>query len=144
MTGYPIIDAGMRELYDTGYMHNRVRMIVASFLVKNLRIDWREGFKWFWECLLDADLANNSANWQWVSGSGADAAPYFRIFNPITQSKKFDPEGEYIKKYVPELKDLPAQYIYEPWKLDNINYPKPIIDLSESRQESLRIYKNLI
>jgi deoxyribodipyrimidine photo-lyase len=103
MTGYPIIDAGMRQLYETGYMHNRVRMIVGSFLVKNLLIHWKYGQEWFWDTLVDADIASNSASWQWVAGTGADAAPYFRIFNPVTQSKKFDPNGDYIKKYIPEL-----------------------------------------
>lgn len=153
-TGIPIIDAGMRELWQTGYMHNRVRMVVASFLVKNLLIDWRHGAKWFWETLFDADLANNSASWQWVAGSGADAAPYFRIFNPITQSEKFDPEGIYIKKYVPELTLLPTKYLFDPWLapeevLQNakikigIDYPKPIIDLKKSRENALNIFKLL-
>ena len=107
LTGYPIIDAGMRQLWQTGYMHNRVRMVVASFLVKNLNIDWRHGRDWFWECLFDADLANNSASWQWIAGCGADAALYFRIFNPTLQAEKFDPDGEYIRHFVPELKDIP-------------------------------------
>ena len=112
LTGYPIIDAGMRELWKTGYMHNRLRMITGSFLVKNLLLHWQHGEKWFWDCLFDADYASNSASWQWVAGTGTDAAPYFRIFNPITQGKKFDPEGEYIKKYVPELKNIPHKYLY--------------------------------
>ena len=103
LTGYPIVDAGMRELWKTGYMHNRVRMIVGSFLVKNLLIHWKEGERWFWDCLIDADLASNSASWQWVAGTGADAAPYFRIFNPVLQGSKFDPEGKYTKKYLPCL-----------------------------------------
>ena len=107
LTGYPIIDAGMRQLWQTGFMHNRVRMIVASFLVKNNLVDWRKGQDWFWDTLFDADLASNSASWQWVAGSGADAAPYFRIFNPLLQSEKFDPDGDYIVKYVPELTSLP-------------------------------------
>ena len=102
-TGYPIVDAGMRELWHTGVMHNRVRMVVASFLVKHLLIDWREGEKWFWDTLVDADAGNNPANWQWVAGSGADAAPYFRIFNPILQGEKFDPDGDYVRRWVPEL-----------------------------------------
>lgn len=102
-TGYPIVDAGMRELWQTGYMHNRVRMIVGSFLVKNLLLHWHHGRDWFWNCLVDADLANNSASWQWIAGSGADAAPYFRIFNPVIQGEKFDPEGIYTRKFVPEL-----------------------------------------
>ena len=155
LTGYPIVDAGMRELYQTGYMNNRVRMIVASFLVKNLLIHWNEGQKWFWECLFDADLANNSASWQWVAGSGADAAPYFRIFNPVLQAKKFDPDGKYIKKFVPELKNLENKYLFAPWEVDdkilksrNIilgsNYPKPIVDLKESRNIALKAFETLV
>lgn len=154
LTGYPIVDAGMRELWQTGYMHNRVRMIVGSFLIKNLLIHWQEGEKWFWDCLVDADLANNSASWQWVAGSGADAAPYFRIFNPTTQAKKFDPEGLYIKKFIPELKSLQIPYLFEPWKasasvLKNAGitlgetYPYPIIDLAESRQKALFYFSTL-
>ena len=150
-TGYPIVDAGMRELWQTGYMHNRLRMIVGSFLVKNLLIDWRFGERWFWDCLVDADLASNSASWQWVAGSGADAAPYFRIFNPITQGLKFDPEGEYTKKYVPELRNLPNKYLFSPWEApENIladagielgkNYPKPIVDLKLSRETALEAF----
>ena len=150
-TGYPIVDAGMRELWQTGYMHNRLRMIVGSFLVKNLLIDWRFGERWFWDCLVDADLASNSASWQWVAGSGADAAPYFRIFNPITQGLKFDPEGEYTKKYVPELRDLPNKYLFSPWEVpENIladagielgkNYPKPMVDLKLSRETALEAF----
>ena len=153
-TGYPIVDAGMRELWETGYMHNRVRMIVASFLVKNLLIDWRLGEEWFWECLVDADLANNAMNWQWVAGCGADAAPYFRIFNPITQAQKFDPEGEYIRRFIPELKNLPNNYLFDPAKAPPIvlanakviigeNYPKPIVDLARSRREALEIFSAL-
>ncbi len=146
-TGYPIIDAGMRELWQTGYMHNRVRMIVASFLVKNLMIDWREGARWFWDCLFDADLANNSASWQWVAGSGADAAPYFRIFNPVTQSKKFDPDGEYIRRFVPELKDCPVRYIHEPWTIPEEqtckDYCSPIIDLKTTRIAALEAFKQV-
>lgn len=153
-TGYPIVDAGMRELWQTGYMHNRVRMITASFLVKNLLVDWRLGAKWFWDCLVDADLASNSASWQWVAGSGADSAPYFRIFNPVIQGEKFDPNGEYVKKYIPELSKLPAKYIHRPFdapidiltkagiKLGK-NYPKPIVDLSISRQKALDAYKSI-
>ncbi|MGY0217291.1 cryptochrome/photolyase family protein [Endozoicomonadaceae bacterium StTr2] len=145
-TGYPIIDAGMRELWQTGYMHNRVRMIVASFLIKNLMIDWREGAKWFWDTLFDADLANNSASWQWVAGCGADAAPYFRIFNPVTQSKKFDPDGEYIRRFVPELSDCSSREIHAPWessKADSIDYPQPVVDLQSSRKEALEAFKQL-
>ena len=125
-TGIPIIDAGMRELWQTGYMHNRVRMIVGSFLVKNLLIDWRHGERWFWDCLLDADMASNCASWQWVAGSGADAAPYFRIFNPLLQGEKFDPEGEYVSRYCPELSAMPKEYIHQPW-----NAPQQILDSAE-------------
>lgn len=153
-TGYPIVDAGMRELWTTGFMHNRVRMIVASFLVKDLLIDWREGEKWFWECLVDADLANNTANWQWVAGSGADAAPYFRIFNPSLQGERFDKEGIYVKKWLPELSKLPNKFIHEPWKADQKtlefcgielgkNYPNRIVDHAAARDLALFAYKNL-
>ncbi len=148
-TGYPIVDAGMRELWHTGYMHNRVRMIVASFLIKDLFIDWRVGASWFFNTLLDADLANNSASWQWVAGSGADAAPYFRIFNPVLQGEKFDPNGEYIKRWVPELKSIPIKWIHTPWLApkNNLNihigqdYPAPIVDHSEARKAALDYYK---
>ena len=150
-TGYPIVDAGMRELWHTGWMHNRVRMIVASFLVKDLMIPWQRGADWFLDTLVDADLANNSASWQWVAGCGADAAPYFRIFNPITQSRKFDPDGEYIRRWIPELKNLNAADIHSPWTvapLDlaaagvtlNDNYPSPIVDHSLARQRTLDAY----
>ncbi|MDH3377016.1 MAG: DNA photolyase family protein [Gammaproteobacteria bacterium] len=153
MTGYPIVDAGMRELWETGYMHNRVRMIVGSFLVKNLRIHWRQGANWFWDCLADADLASNSASWQWIAGCGADAAPFFRIFNPVTQSRKFDADGNYIRRYIPELAALPAKYSHAPWEtpadiLDNAgitlgkDYPKPIVDLIASRQWALQAFKS--
>lgn len=153
-TGYPIVDAGMRELWQTGQMHNRVRMIVGSFLVKNLLLDWREGEKWFWDCLVDADLASNSASWQWVAGSGADAAPYFRIFNPILQGEKFDPDGEYTRKFVPELKNLPAKFLYKPWEAPTEileksgiklgeNYPHPIVKIDESRDLALKAFKAL-
>ena len=153
-TGYPLVDAGMRELWQTGYMHNRVRMVVASFLIKNLRINWREGEAWFWKLLVDADLASNSFNWQWVAGSGYDAAPYFRIFNPTTQGKKFDKHGDYVKHWIPELKNIPDKYLYEPWlapeeilkkahvELEK-NYPKPIVDLKISRQQALNNFKKL-
>ena len=154
LTGYPIVDAGMRELWQTGYMHNRVRMITASFLIKNLMIHWQEGHNWFWDCLLDADIANNGASWQWVAGSGFDAAPYFRVFNPTTQAQKFDPDGEYIKKYIPELKKIPLKNLFEPWKTpDNIlrgfniklgkDYPYPIVDLKESREKTLNAFNTL-
>lgn len=150
-TGYPIVDAGMRELWETGYMHNRVRMIVGSFLVKNLALHWHHGRDWFWDCLVDADLANNSAGWQWIAGCGADAAPYFRIFNPILQSEKFDPEGEYIRHFVPELSKLPLKYLFKPWeapdyilKAANVrlgeNYPFPIVDFDVSRKQALSSY----
>ena len=154
MTGYPIVDAGMRELYQTGYMHNRVRMIVGSFLVKNLRLHWKEGEKWFWDCLFDADHANNAASWQWIAGCGADAAPYFRVFNPITQAEKFDPDGSYIKKYVPELRFLPEKYIGAPFaapadilRAANITlgktYPHPLVDAKQSRLDALAAFATL-
>lgn len=153
-TGYPVIDAGMRELWQTGYMHNRVRMLVASFLVKNLMIHWHKGRDWFWDCLVDADLANNSASWQWVAGSGADAAPYFRIFNPVTQGEKFDKDGAYTRKFVPEISSLPDKYLHKPWLApENIReeagvilgktYPNPIVDLAETRNQALEAYKKL-
>ena len=153
-TGYPIVDAGMRELRKTGYMHNRVRMIVGSFLVKNLLIDWRIGEEWFWDNLFDADIANNSAGWQWVGGSGADAAPYFRIFNPITQGQKFDPKGEYTKLYLPELKNLPSKFLFNPWEAPSEirkqarvslgqNYPFPIVDIKDSRNKALEAFKSI-
>ncbi len=153
-TGYPIVDAGMRELWQTGYMHNRVRMIVGSFLVKNLLLHWHHGEKWFWDCLVDADLANNSASWQWVAGCGADAAPYFRIFNPITQGHKFDPSGEYTRTYVPELKHLPDKYLFSPWEASQDilqhagvslgeTYPNPIVPLMISRERALSAFAAL-
>ena len=152
LTGYPIVDAGMRELWQTGYMHNRVRMIVGSFLVKNLLIHWHHGEAWFWDCLFDSDLASNSASWQWIAGCGADAAPYFRIFNPITQGEKFDADGRYTRRYVPELADLPDKYLFQPWSAPaevlqraNVilgkNYPQPIVDLKSSRQRALDAYQ---
>ena len=154
LTGFPIVDAGMRELWQTGYMHNRVRMIVASFLVKNLLIHWREGAAWFWDCLFDADLASNSASWQWCAGSGADAAPYFRIFNPVLQSEKFDPDGDYLLRYCPELRGLPAQLRHQPWKASStqlqaagirlgIDYPCPMLDLKTTRERALQKYRAL-
>jgi len=150
-TGYPIVDAGMRELWATGYMHNRVRMVTASFLTKHLLIDWRAGERWFWDKLVDADLASNSCSWQWVAGSGADAAPYFRIFNPTTQGEKFDAAGEYVRRWVPELAQLPDKYLHKPWDapaavlqeagltLDE-HYPKPIVDHREAREAALAAY----
>lgn len=151
-TGIPIVDAGMRELWQTGYMHNRVRMIVASFLVKNLLIHWHHGLDWFDDTLFDADPANNPASWQWVAGSGADAAPYFRIFNPVTQSQKFDPDGRYIRTYVPEIAALPDRSLHAPWeapalvlKAANITlgttYPMPLVDLKDSRARALAAFE---
>jgi deoxyribodipyrimidine photo-lyase len=153
-TGFPIVDAGLRELWQTGYMHNRVRMIVASFLIKNLLIHWRYGADWFWDCLVDADLANNSASWQWCAGSGADAAPYFRIFNPVLQSQKFDAEGHYLLRYCPELGGLPARLRHQPWQASDaqlqaagirlgIDYPKPMVDLKITRERALQRFKAL-
>ncbi|HEX4675616.1 MAG TPA: deoxyribodipyrimidine photo-lyase [Steroidobacteraceae bacterium] len=154
LTGYPIVDAGMRELWTTGWMHNRVRMVAASFLVKHLLIDWRTGEQWFWDTLVDADPANNAANWQWVAGSGADAAPYFRIFNPILQGEKFDPNGDYVRRWVPELARLPAKIIHKPWtakpeQLDAAGvrlgktYPRPIVDHDMARRRALLNVKSL-
>ncbi|MDC1050893.1 deoxyribodipyrimidine photo-lyase [Candidatus Marinimicrobia bacterium] len=140
-TGYPIVDAAMRELWETGYMHNRMRMVTASFLVKNLLIDWRLGESWFWDCLLDADYASNIAGWQWTAGTGADAAPYFRIFNPILQGEKFDNKGEYTLKYVPELKNIPLKYLQRPWEYSkNLDYVSRIINLKDSRDNALYQY----
>ncbi len=144
-TGYPIVDAGMRELWHTGWMHNRVRMIVASFLTKHLLIHWSEGEKWFWDCLTDADSASNSASWQWVAGCGADAAPYFRIFNPITQGEKFDKTRAYVRKWVPEVADLPDDLIYRPWEASPMfkpkDYPAPIVEHSQARERALLAYE---
>jgi deoxyribodipyrimidine photo-lyase len=150
-TGYPIVDAGMRELWHSGVMHNRVRMVVASFLVKHLLIDWREGERWFWDTLVDADAGSNPANWQWVAGSGADAAPYFRVFNPILQGEKFDPDGAYVRRWVPELARLPASLIHQPWSATPLelqvaqvelgkSYPEPIIDHKQGRERALQAY----
>ncbi len=153
-TGYPIVDAGMRQLWQTGWMHNRVRMIVASFLVKDLFIHWRRGEDWFWDTLVDADLASNSAGWQWVAGSGADAAPYFRIFNPVSQGEKFDPNGDYVRNYVPELANLPKRAIHAPWTADRAtlaqagvvlgkDYPMPIVDHAEARKKALAAFEKI-
>ena len=144
-TGYPIVDAGMRELWESGWMHNRVRMIAASFLVKHLLQPWQAGARWFWDTLVDADLASNSASWQWVAGCGADAAPYFRIFNPVLQGEKFDPEGTYVRKWLPELQDLPNSHIHKPWELAEPpqSYPQPIIDLSAGRRRALEAYETI-
>lgn len=150
-TGYPMVDAGMRELWQTGFMHNRVRMLTASFLIKHLRLDWRLGQAWFHDTLVDADVANNSASWQWVAGSGADAAPYFRIFNPILQGEKFDPDGTYVTRWVPELSELDKKYIHQPFAApDEVleqagvqlgkTYPCPIVDHSAARAAALKGY----
>jgi deoxyribodipyrimidine photo-lyase len=153
-TGYPFVDAGMRELWQTGYMHGRVRMVVASFLCKHLLIDWRVGERWFWETLVDADLANNASGWQWVAGSGADASPYFRIFNPITQGVKFDKKGEYIRRWVPELSALPDRYLSQPWMAPKStleesgitlgrHYPLPIVEHKPARESALAAYNHI-
>jgi deoxyribodipyrimidine photo-lyase len=153
-SGYPIVDAGMRELWTTGWMHNRVRMIVASFLIKHLLIDWREGEAWFWDTLVDACPANNPASWQWVAGSGADAAPYYRIFNPIIQGEKFDGDGAYVRKWVPELAAMPDQFVHKPWEAPLLvlkaagvrlgeTYPKPIIEHDKARQRALSAFQSL-
>ena len=154
MTGYPIVDAGMRELYETGWMHNRIRMVVGSFLVKHLRINWIEGEKHFRNCLLDFNKANNVAQWQWVAGCGADAAPYFRIFNPILQGEKFDKEGIYVKKWVPELNKVPAKFIHKPWEMEikyqeaiktiiGKDYPQPIVIHERARAAALEAFQSL-
>ena len=154
MTGYPIVDAGMRELYETGWMHNRIRMVVGSFLVKHLRINWTEGEKHFRNCLLDFNKANNVAQWQWVAGCGADAAPYFRIFNPILQGEKFDKDGIYVKKWVPELEKVPKKFIHKPWEMEikyqeaiktiiGKNYPKPIVIHEQARVAALKAFQSL-
>ncbi|WP_426690553.1 cryptochrome/photolyase family protein [Rhodanobacter ginsengiterrae] len=143
-TGIPLVDAGMRELWHTGWMHNRVRMIVGSFLTKNLRQHWQHGARWFWDTLVDADLANNTLGWQWVAGCGADAAPYFRVFNPVTQAKKFDPDGTYLRRWLPELAEAPLNVLHEPWKdpdlLQRSGYPAPMVELGPSRQQALDAY----
>lgn len=147
-TGYPIVDAGMRQLYETGWMHNRVRMVVSSLLVKHLLQDWREGARWFWDTLVDADLASNTLGWQWSAGCGADAAPYFRVFNPITQGQKFDPDGDYVRKWVPEIAKLPNKFLHEPWEAPagileyagvelGKDYPEPIIEHKKGRERAL-------
>ncbi|MFN3230845.1 MAG: cryptochrome/photolyase family protein [Alphaproteobacteria bacterium] len=154
LTGYPIVDAGMRELWHTGWMHNRVRMIAASFLIKDLRIDWRRGEEWFWDTLVDADLANNSASWQWVAGCGTDSSPYFRVFNPALQARRFDPDGSYIRRWVPELSELPDEYLAEPWTMPALDrealgvrlgqtYPFPIVDHAAARRAALDAYQHM-
>jgi deoxyribodipyrimidine photo-lyase len=152
-TGYPIVDAGMRELWETGWMHNRVRMIVASFLTKHLLVRWQSGERWFWDTLVDADLANNAAGWQWVAGCGADAAPYFRIFNPVLQGERFDPEGDYVRRFVPEIASLPAAVIHRPWdasgtvladagvRLDQ-TYPRPLVEHAAARRRALEAFEH--
>lgn len=142
-TGFPIVDAGMRELAATGWLHNRVRMIVASLLVKDLHLDWRRGAAWFEATLADADIASNRGNWQWVAGTGLDAAPYFRVFNPTLQGKKFDPDGHYVRRWVPELRACPTSLIHEPWRWvgrENAGYPLPIVDHDRERREALARY----
>ncbi len=153
-TGYPIVDAGMRQLWTTGWMHNRVRMIVASFLTKDLLISWRDGADWFWDTLVDADLASNTFGWQWTAGCGADAAPFFRIFNPVLQGKRFDPRGDYVRTYVPELKNAPDKWIHEPWNANpedlaacgielGKTYPYPIVDHGQARKKALAIFSEI-
>jgi deoxyribodipyrimidine photo-lyase len=147
-TGYPLVDAGMRELWHTGWMHNRVRMLAASFLVKHLMIPWQEGAAWFWDTLVDADLANNTMGWQWSAGCGADAAPYFRIFNPVIQGERFDPDGHYVRRWVPELVSVPNQWIHKPWEAPvsllaeagvklGEDYPWPIVEHDAARERAL-------
>lgn len=154
LTGYPIVDAGMRQLWTTGWMHNRVRMITASFLIKHLLVDWRQGEKWFWDTLVDADPANNPASWQWVAGSGADASPYYRIFNPVTQGLKFDPKGVYVRRWVPEIAELDDAVIHEPWKAEAATlrdagielgktYPRPIVELDFGRKRALQALQEM-
>lgn len=154
MTGFPIVDAGMRELWHTGWMHNRVRMIAASFLVKDLLLPWQAGARWFWDTLVDADLANNTAGWQWTAGCGADAAPYFRVFNPVTQGKKFDPDGTYVRRWLPELAGLPDAFIHNPWQADPMilkassvvlgeTYPRLIVDHAVARERALAAFASL-
>ncbi|WP_350333612.1 cryptochrome/photolyase family protein [Coralliovum pocilloporae] len=153
-TGIPIVDAGMRELWQTGYMHNRVRMIVGSFLVKNLRLHWHHGRDWFWDTLVDSDLASNSASWQWIAGCGADAAPYFRVFNPVLQGEKFDTDGLYTRRFVPELEALPNKYLFKPWEAPSdvlnkaglrlgVTYPYPVVDLKQSRNQALQAFQQM-
>jgi len=152
LTGYPMVDAGMRQLWTTGWMHNRARMIAASFLIKHLLLPWRDGEKWFWDTLVDADLANNSGGWQWVAGSGADAAPYFRVFNPVLQGEKFDPQGEYVRRWVPELRLLSNDHIHKPWEAPPAalafagivlgkTYPLPMVDHASARARALAAFE---
>jgi deoxyribodipyrimidine photo-lyase len=151
-TGYPIVDAAMRALWETGWMHNRLRMVVASFLTKHLLLPWQEGARWFWDTLVDADLANNSLGWQWTAGCGADAAPYFRVFNPVLQGKKFDPEGHFVRRWVPELQRMPARHVHAPWEAPDgvlqeaavrlgADYPHPMVDHGEARDRALEAWE---
>jgi deoxyribodipyrimidine photo-lyase len=153
-TGYPIVDAGMRELWATGTMHNRVRMIAASFLIKDLLVRWQEGERWFWDTLVDADIGSNSASWQWVAGCGADAAPYFRIFNPVLQGEKFDPAGAYVRKWLPELTRMPDEFVHKPWAAPSLvlhaagvelgrNYPHPMVDHGTARDKALAAFQEI-
>jgi deoxyribodipyrimidine photo-lyase len=152
-TGYPIVDAGMRQLWTTGWMHNRVRMVVGSFLVKDLLLPWQAGAKWFWDTLVDADLANNTLGWQWVAGCGADAAPFFRIFNPVRQGERFDPNGDYVRQWVPELDKLPARWIHKPWQAPPAvlreaavelgrTYPHRLVEHGTARTRALEFFRN--
>ncbi|MGI9240596.1 MAG: cryptochrome/photolyase family protein [Verrucomicrobiales bacterium] len=153
-TGYPIVDAGMKQLWHTGWMHNRVRMVVGSLLVKHLLVHWAEGARWFWDTLVDADLANNTLGWQWIGGCGADAAPYFRIFNPIAQGERFDPEGAYVKRWLPQLAKLPSKYVHRPWEMGELelagagivlgrDYPMPVVEHPVGRRRALEAYDEL-
>jgi len=153
-TGYPLVDAGLRELWHTGWMHNRVRMVVASFLIKDLLIDWREGARWFWDTLVDADLAQNTMGWQWAAGSGADAAPFFRIFNPVNQGEKFDPDGDYVRRWVPELAQMPNAWIHQPLKAPpeilkqaeidpGRTYPEPLVNHAIAREVALEAFQKI-
>ena len=153
-TGYPVVDAGMRELWHTGYMHNRIRMVTASFLTKHLLTHWRAGERWFWDTLVDADPASNTCSWQWVAGSGADASPYFRIFNPVTQGEKFDASGDYVRRWVPEIAALPDRYLHRPWEapMDVLakagvvlgeNYPLPVVEHRAARESALAAYQQI-
>jgi deoxyribodipyrimidine photo-lyase len=153
-TGYPLVDAAMRQLWQTGWMHNRARMVAASFLVKDLLVPWQDGQDWFWDTLVDADLANNEASWQWVAGCGADAAPYFRIFNPVLQSRRFDPQGTYIRRWLPELAKLPTKNLHAPWESSELSlsdagvrlgttYPRPMVEHGDARHRALAAYERM-
>ncbi len=154
-TGVPIVDAGMRQLWQTGWMHNRVRMIAASFLVKHLLISWQEGEAWFWDTLVDADLASNAASWQWIAGTGIDSQPFFRVFNPVTQGQKFDADGAYVRRFVPELAALPDRFLHAPWTASSQeltragvvlgkDYPKPLVELAAGRNRALDVYRRTV